>query len=185
MVEIMHYLLLNVTKVTFATIAFITISANEVTSIKNTQWCSIHLYVVQNWTKIAILFCLDQVDVYATFNNIFVLMFKWFLEFGGLRLKTMGGKLVNVGCNGTSVFQGHRTNMTLQFKEKVTPFLNGVHCFAHETNLVMLTLSNLDLVCQLEGILQNMYAFFTHNPKKFTNFQNFANMMNLKNKQVF
>jgi hypothetical protein len=97
----------------------------------------------------------------------------------------MGGKLVNVGCNGTSVFQGHRTNMTLQFKEKVTPFLNGVHCFAHETNLVMLTLSNLDLVCQLEGILQNMYAFFTHNPKKFTNFQNFANMMNLKNKQVF
>jgi hypothetical protein len=76
MVEIMHSLLLDVTKVTFVVIAFIAISANEVTSINNTQWCSIHLYVVQNWTKILILFCLDQVDVYATSNNIFVLMFK-------------------------------------------------------------------------------------------------------------
>jgi hypothetical protein len=48
MVEIMHSLLLDVTKVTFATIAFLAIRANEVTSINNTQWCSIHLYVVQN-----------------------------------------------------------------------------------------------------------------------------------------
>jgi hypothetical protein len=79
-----------------------------------------------------------------------------------------------MGCNGPSVFQGHRLNIILQFKEKVTPFLNGVPCFAHKTNLVVVTLSNLDLMCQLEGILQNMYAFFTHNPKKFTNLQKFA-----------
>jgi hypothetical protein len=58
-------------------------------------------------------------------------MFKWFLEFGGSRFKTSGGKLVNMGCNGTSVFQGHQTNMTLQFKGKVTPFLNGVPCVGH------------------------------------------------------
>ncbi len=100
----MHFLLLDVTKVAFATTTFIVVSANEVTSINNTQWCSIHLYVVQNWTKIPILFYLDQVSVYATSNNIFVLMFKCFLEFGGLRLKTLGGKLVNMGYNGTSVF---------------------------------------------------------------------------------
>ncbi len=133
-----------------------------------------------NWTKIPILFCLNQVSVYATSNNIFVLMFKWFLEFGGSRFKTSGGKLVNMGCNGTSVFQGHQTNMTLQFKGKVTPFLNGVHCFAHETNLVLVTLLNINLVCWLEGILQNMYEIFTHNPKYLTEFQFFANIMNLK-----
>jgi hypothetical protein len=78
-----------------------------------------------------------------------------------------------MGCNGTSVFQGHRTNKTLQFKEKVTPFLSGVHCFAHGTNLVVLTLSNLDLVCQLEGILQNTYAFFTQ-PQKIYKFSKFC-----------
>jgi hypothetical protein len=175
----MHSLLLDVTKVAFATIAFITVNANKVTSINNTQWCSIHLYVVQNWTKIPILFCLDQVGVYATSNNTFVLMFKCFLEFGGFRLKTLGGKLVNMGCYGTSVFQGHWTNITLQFLKKVTPFLSGVHCFAHETNLDVVTLSDLNLVCRLEGILWNMYAFFTHNPKNFTKFQKFANIMNL------
>lgn len=185
MVEFMHSLLLDVTKVAFAAIAFIAISANEVTSINNTQWCSIHLYVVQNWTKIPILFCLDQVNVYATSNNIFVIMFKCFFEFSGLTLKTLGGKLVNMGCNGTSVFQGYQTNMTLQFKEKVTPFLSGVHYFAHETNLVVVTLLDLDLVCQLEGILQNMYAFFTHNPKNFTKFEKFTNIMNLKKNKFF
>jgi hypothetical protein len=75
--------------------------------------------------------------------------------------------------------------MILQFKEKVSPFLSGVHCFAHETNLVVVTLSNLDLECWLEGILQNMYAFFTHNPKKFIEFRKFVNIMNLKKNKFF
>ncbi len=61
--------------------------------------------------------------------------------------------------------------MTHQFKEKVAPFLNGVHCFVHKTNLAVVTLWKLDLVHQLEGILQAIYAFFTHNPKKFMEFQ--------------
>ncbi len=61
--------------------------------------------------------------------------------------------------------------MTLHFIGKVVRFLNGVHCFVHKTNLVVVTLCKLDLVRQLEGILQALYAFFTHKPKKFMEFQ--------------
>jgi hypothetical protein len=41
----------------------------------------------------------------------------------------------------------------MQFKEKVNPFFNGVHCFAHKINLVVVTFLELDLVQQLESML--------------------------------
>jgi hypothetical protein len=59
-----------------------------------------------------------------------------------------------------------------------------MNCFAHKTNLVVITL--LKLVCWLEGILQNQYnAFFAHNPKKFGEFQKLANLMNMKGNKLF
>jgi hypothetical protein len=68
--------------------------------------------------------------MFATFNNIFVLMLKILFEFAGLGLEELVGKLVNMGCDDKNVFQsGHRTKVTLLFKEKVAPFVIGVHCF--------------------------------------------------------
>jgi hypothetical protein len=87
-------------------------------------------------------------------------MFKGLLEFGGLRLEELAGKLVSMGCNGSSVIQGHQMGVTMQFKKNVTPFFNGVHCFAHKTNLAMIILSNLPIMRQLEGVLQSLYGFF-------------------------
>jgi hypothetical protein len=51
--------------------------------------------------------------------------------------------------------------MTTHFKNKVVRFIIEMHCFAHRTNLAIITLSNVLLVHQLEGILQNMF-FFSH-----------------------
>ncbi len=39
----------------------------------------------------------------ATSNNVFNLMVKALLNFGGLRLQELGTKLVNMGCDGSSV----------------------------------------------------------------------------------
>jgi hypothetical protein len=47
MAKVMHIVLLEATKVAFVVALFIAVSANEVTMIDNTQWLSIHLYVVQ------------------------------------------------------------------------------------------------------------------------------------------
>jgi len=54
-------MLLDTTKITFAIIAFIEVIIDEVTSIKNMQWLSIHLYMVQNWKRIPILLCVDPI----------------------------------------------------------------------------------------------------------------------------
>ncbi len=89
----------------------------------------------------------------TTSDNIFVLMLKCLLEFGGLRMEELGEKLVNIGCNVSSMFQGHRMGVTQQFKEKVVPFITRVHYFVHKTNLAVIIL--LDFLCihQLKFLL--------------------------------
>jgi hypothetical protein len=82
------------------------------------------------------------------------------LDFCGLGVEELARKLVSIGCDRSSVFQGHQIGVTMQFKNKVSSFIIGVHCFAHQTNLGIITLLNVLLVHQLEGILQSMYVFF-------------------------
>jgi hypothetical protein len=66
MVVIMYGVLLNAIKVAFVAIVFIHIFANEITMIENTQWLSIHLYMV--------LFYVETIVALATFDNVFGLM---------------------------------------------------------------------------------------------------------------
>jgi hypothetical protein len=60
--------------------------------------------------------------------------------------------------------------VTLQFKEKVVPFIVGVHYYVRKKNLVMVILSKLDPLHWFESILQALYVFFAHSPKKFLEF---------------
>jgi hypothetical protein len=113
MVEVMHNMLLKATKVAFVPANFIVVNSNEVTTIDNTQWLSIHLYMVKAWKRIPILLCVEFVGVFATSNNIFGLMVKGLLEFGGLRLEELVGKLNSMGCNGSYVFQGHQMGVSM------------------------------------------------------------------------
>jgi hypothetical protein len=162
MAEVMHIVLLEATKETFVVSPFIVVNANEVTMIGcHTHWLSIHLYELQKWRFIPILLCVEAVRLFATFDNIFSLIVKCMLDFGGLGVKKLARKLMNIGCDGSNVFQGHQPGMTMQFKYKVAPLIIRVHCFAHRTNLVVITLSNVPLVHQLEGILQSMYVLFS------------------------
>jgi hypothetical protein len=88
-------------------------------------------------------------DMSTTFDNIFSLMLKSLVEYGGLRLDELVGKLINNGCNGNSVFWGLKLGVTLQLKEEVALFVTRVHCFTHKTNLTVIILSSVLLVHQL------------------------------------
>jgi hypothetical protein len=103
MVEVMHVVLLEVTKATFVVAPSIVVNVDEVTTIDNTQWLLIHLYVVKKWRCIPILFCVEAVSLFATSDNIFSLMVKCMLNFGGLRVEELVGKLVSIGCDKSSV----------------------------------------------------------------------------------
>jgi len=107
MVKMMHKMLLEATKIAFVCANFFVVNADEITTINNTQWLSIHLYMVQGWKRVPILLCVESIRVFATSNNIFGLMVKGLLKFCGLRLEELARKLVNMGCNDSFVFQGH------------------------------------------------------------------------------
>ncbi len=94
------------------------------------------------------------------------------IDFGGLSLEDLVGKLVNIGCNNNIMFEGHRM-VIQQFKEKVVLFVTRVHCFAHKTNITVITLFNVLLMHQLEFLLHSLYIFFTQT-KKFAKFQKLA-----------
>jgi hypothetical protein len=89
MAKVMHILLLEAIKVAFVVAPFIVISADEVTMIDKTQWLSNHLYVVQKWKHIPILLCVEVVSLSAASDNIFYLMVKCMLDFGGLGVEEL------------------------------------------------------------------------------------------------
>jgi hypothetical protein len=91
-------------------------------------------------------------------------------EFGGLGLGELVGKLVNMGCDGSNVFQGHQTGVTLHSKEKFVQFFNGIHCFIHKINLVVITLSKLDFVHLLKKRFAKVVCIFCSQPKKIAMF---------------
>jgi hypothetical protein len=68
----MHVVLLEVTKVTFVIAPFIVISVDEVTMINNTQWLSIHLYVVQKWKHIPIFLYVEVVSLSTPLITFFL-----------------------------------------------------------------------------------------------------------------
>jgi hypothetical protein len=52
--------------------------------------------------------------------------------------KDLGLKLMSMGYDGNSVFQGAKVGRTTQMKEIIVPFMIKVHCFAHLMNLTVL-----------------------------------------------
>jgi hypothetical protein len=76
-----------------------------------------------------------------------------------------------------SVFQGCRSGVTQQLKEHDAPFMLGMHCMAHRTNLAVEPLSNLPVVSKLETLCQELYTYFSMSAKKHLEFQRLADIV--------
>jgi len=60
--------------------------------------------------------------------------------------------------------------VTIQLKEENAPFTIGVHCMSHGTNLAVQTLFKMGIVRKIEDVLQSLYTYFSHSPKKTQKF---------------
>jgi hypothetical protein len=56
---------------------------------------------------------------------------------------------------------------------------------AHRINLVVQTLPGLPLVVQIESLLQCLYSYFAHSPKKHLNFIKIVEFMATKGNKFF
>jgi hypothetical protein len=67
-----------------------------------------------------------------------------------------------------------------QIRKQFASYLLGVHYVAHQTNLTILVLSKLSLVMHIESMLESLYGFFLHSPKKLLEFENLAKTLETK-----
>jgi hypothetical protein len=114
---------------------FISISCDEVTSVDNQSWLSLHAYIIKEWSQIPILLSLERVVEGADAGNLTRVIIQALLTVGGLTGESLSSKLICFGANGVSIFQGARTGVTGQIKLDYAPHMQGIHYMAHQTNL--------------------------------------------------
>ena len=95
----------------------------------------------------------------------------------GLEQLEVAKCLICFGADGASVFQGSRNGVTVQMKEHVAPFMFGIHCMVHRTNLAVEPLSNLPIVGKIESLCQAMFSYFSQSPKHHLQFQKLAELV--------
>jgi hypothetical protein len=88
--------------------------------------------------------------------------------------------LLCFGTDGVSTFQGPKTRVTHHIQSKYAPFALGVHCMAHRCNLAFKTLSQLDIMSRIKGLLKSSHAYLKHSPKKHLKLVKFADVMATK-----
>jgi hypothetical protein len=69
--------------------------------------------------------------------------------------------------------------------QKQTPYLSGVHCMAHRTNLAIAMLSSLKLVSKVESLLAKMYNYFAHSPNTTFGILQVGQNFGIQRKQAF
>ncbi len=69
-------------------------------------------------------------------------------------------KIVSIGANGGFVFIGCKTNVSMQMKKKLAPYLVVMHYCAHCTNLAIQTFFSLSITDCLEDLLQSFHFLF-------------------------
>ena len=70
--------------------------------------------------------------------------------------------------------------MSKQLLENWSHYVLHVHCYGHRFNLVVKTLSDLDIISDIEDLVKVVHAYFAHSPKKYNEFHSLALLMETK-----
>jgi hypothetical protein len=84
MAEAMHQVMLCTIKVAMDKSLFLVVNCDEVTSIDNHNWLSMHVYVINNWKCVLILLNLQKMDG-ATSDKSMENIVTSFVEYTGVK----------------------------------------------------------------------------------------------------
>ena len=94
------------TKLVVSDSNFISLSCDEVITIDNQSWISIHVYVLVDWERMPMLLSLECLTKGSTASHITKVIVNAVARDGGLSFQEVRDKLVCFGSNGASVLQG-------------------------------------------------------------------------------
>jgi hypothetical protein len=118
MAEHLHACVLVALKVVIQSARIISISADEVTAVDNTSWVGVHVYAMRSWERMPYLLHLSSGSESSTSDHLTNVIMHALLDEGGLSCEEIASKLVCFGGDGVSTFQGTKTGVTTQIREK-------------------------------------------------------------------
>lgn len=68
-------------------------------------------------------------------DNLFQLVKRCLIEYGGMDDMTTAKKMACVGVDGASIMQGHRNGLCTKIETYFAPYITAIHCMAHRINL--------------------------------------------------
>jgi hypothetical protein len=174
MAQQMHGIVLEAMIYIVGTTNYFSLTCDEVSTIENQSWLLIHAYVVQNWLRIPIFISFKHVAVGLGVDNLTQIPMQTLMHERGLMKFLIGKRLMTFGVDGVFVFQDIRSSVIIQIVDGWAPHFMGVHCMAHITNLVVQTLSHLQMVSRIEGLFQTLHNYFSKSLKRHLEFMKFA-----------
>ena len=73
-----------------------------------------------------------------------------------------------------------RNGVSKQLLDNWYPFVLHIHCYGYKFNLVVKTLSELEVVVEIGDLVKVIHAFFGHSPKKYIEFHFLVLLMETK-----
>jgi hypothetical protein len=151
---------------------FLSLSCDEVMSIYNQSWLSLHFYIVRDFGKVLVLPKLEHVTNGVSSDNLTKLILRMLVDNGGLSTNQIQERLLCFGTNGVSILQ-----CTFQLH---APFMQNVHCVSHHSNLMVECLNELDMVARIELLLTLMYTYFAKSSKRHNKLEKLTKLLNSK-----
>lgn len=153
---------------------FLSLSLDEVTTIDNTSWICMSIYMVIGHIRHSYLLGIHKMSDCSTPGNIYELVANSLKEIGGMNLLMIAKKLVCVGADGASVMRGQRNDLCVKLQLSASSYMLSIHCMAHMMNLAFKIVNKFPLVSKVEDIVHEVHAYFFRSPKRFLEFQNFV-----------
>ena len=161
--------------------SYIAVTCDESTAVDNTSWLCLSVYVMHNWNRKRLLLTLQKLDSDGyTADSLLTVITGILAHHGKMEPEQIVAKLICFRANGVSSFQGCRNGISKQLLENWCPFVLQIHCFGHKFNLVVKTLSDLEIVGEIEDLIKVTHAYFAHSPKKYVEFHSLALLMETK-----
>ena len=172
------------TKEVVSTAPYFSITCDEVTTLDNQSWISMHVYTIQDWERVPLLLCLQRVTEGGGADNITKMILGALTNEGGLTPHQIRDRFMAFGADGASVLQGKRNGVTNKLQVSHAPHMQGMHCVAHRSNLAVQCLSDLEMVARIETLLAALHKYFSKSPKRHLELQKLAELLESKGRKI-
>jgi hypothetical protein len=165
-----------------ASARFLSFSLDEVTTIDNTSWICMSIYMVNEHIRHSYLLVVHKMKENSTTKNIYELVNNILKEIGGMDHLMITKRLLCVGADGALVMKGQRNGLCIRLQLLASLYMLSILCMDHRMNLAFKIVSKFPSVSKVEYIVREAYAYFSHSSKQFSEFKKFVDGVTNGNK---